>query len=190
MSKAKCSSTLHPATRASSAVIAQGLARLKRFETLLEALPGGYVFDGEIVALEEDGRPRFYDLVFGRRPPCFIPFDLLFSENEDVRPLPLKERKGLLAKAVRRYRLQNSEPALGEGIAAFQRQAACHARQIEVSSPNSPTGASSAACSDPSRNSRPPSIASSRKPTPIPNPSYGRHAQTASSTLSNEGRKS
>jgi bifunctional non-homologous end joining protein LigD len=40
--------------------------QLKRFEPLLEALPAGYVFDGEIVALGEDGRPRFYDLMFGR----------------------------------------------------------------------------------------------------------------------------
>jgi hypothetical protein len=30
---------------------------LKRFETLLDALPPGYIFDGEIVTLAEDGRP-------------------------------------------------------------------------------------------------------------------------------------
>jgi hypothetical protein len=31
----------------------------KRFEPLLDALPSGFVFDGEIVALDGDGRPRF-----------------------------------------------------------------------------------------------------------------------------------
>jgi hypothetical protein len=31
--------------------------RLRRFEPLLNALPAGYVFDGEIVALDGDGRP-------------------------------------------------------------------------------------------------------------------------------------
>jgi hypothetical protein len=67
--------------------------RLRRFEPLLETLPAGYVFDGEIVALGEDGRPRFYDLMFGRREPVYVAFDLLFSEGEDVRALPLKERK-------------------------------------------------------------------------------------------------
>jgi ATP-dependent DNA ligase len=40
---------------------------------------------------------------------------VLFADTEDVRPLPLKERKALLAKVVRRYRLQNSKPVLGEG---------------------------------------------------------------------------
>ena len=38
--------------------------RLKRFQALLDALPPGYVFDGEIVALDRDGRPRFNDLLF------------------------------------------------------------------------------------------------------------------------------
>jgi ATP-dependent DNA ligase len=43
--------------------------RLRRFERLLDALPPGFVFDGEIVALDGDGRPRFNDLMFGRREP-------------------------------------------------------------------------------------------------------------------------
>ncbi len=34
---------------------------LRRFETLLDALPPGYIFDGEIVALDGDGRPVFND---------------------------------------------------------------------------------------------------------------------------------
>jgi hypothetical protein len=46
--------------------------RLGRFERLLEGLPPGYVFDGEIVALDEDGRPRFNDLLFGRREPVYV----------------------------------------------------------------------------------------------------------------------
>ncbi len=44
--------------------------RLRRFEPLLDALPPGFVFDGEIVALDEDGRPRFNDLLFARRTCC------------------------------------------------------------------------------------------------------------------------
>jgi ATP-dependent DNA ligase len=38
----------------------------------------------------------FKDLMFGRREPVFVPFDVLFVDGKDVRP-PLKERKGLLA---------------------------------------------------------------------------------------------
>jgi ATP-dependent DNA ligase len=49
-----------------------------------------------------------------------VAFDVLFVEGDDVRALPLKERKALLEKVVRRYRLQKSDPVLAEGIAAFK----------------------------------------------------------------------
>ncbi len=94
--------------------------RLKRFERLLDTLPTGFVFDGEIVALAEDGRPIFDDLMFGKRDPAYVAFDVLFVDGEDVRDAPLKERKALLEKVVRRYGLQKSEPVLGDGKAAFQ----------------------------------------------------------------------
>jgi hypothetical protein len=37
-----------------------------------------------------------------------------------VRAAPLKERKALLEKVVRRYGLQKSEPVLGDGRVAFR----------------------------------------------------------------------
>ena len=92
---------------------------LRRFEGLLDALPPGYVLDGEIVALDGDGRPRFNDLLFGRREPAYVAFDVLFVDGGDVQALPLKEREALLEKVVRRYRLQKSEPVLGDGRAAI-----------------------------------------------------------------------
>ena len=94
--------------------------RLRRFEPLLDALPPGHVFDGEIVALDGDGRPRFNDLLFGTREPAYVAFDVLVVDSEDVRVLALKERKALLEKVVRRYGLQRSEPVLGDGRAAFR----------------------------------------------------------------------
>src|SRR5205085_5922081 len=60
--------------------------------------------------------------------------------------------------------------------------------QSRASSPNSPDGVSSAAYSGRSTTSRPPSIASSPRPT-IRNPSSGPQSQPASSPLSNEGSK-
>jgi bifunctional non-homologous end joining protein LigD len=93
---------------------------LKRFASLLEILPSGYVFDGEIVALGDDGRPVFNDLLFGRREPVFVPFDVLVADGDDVTALPLKDRKALLTKLVRRYRLQKLDWAIGQGKAAFQ----------------------------------------------------------------------
>ena len=94
--------------------------RLRRFEGLLDALPPGHVFDGEIVALDVDGRPVFNDLMFGRQEPVYVAFDVLVVDGGEMRALPLKERKALLEKVVRRYGLQRSEPVLGDGRAAFR----------------------------------------------------------------------
>jgi bifunctional non-homologous end joining protein LigD len=94
--------------------------RLKRFESLLDTLPTRFVFDGEIVALDDGGRPVFNDLMFGRRAPVYVAFDVLVADGEDVRAAPLKERRVILAKIVRRYGLQRSEPVLGEGRSAFK----------------------------------------------------------------------
>ena len=51
------------------------------------------VLDGEIVCLDGDGKPQFRDLLFRRGEPCFYAFDLLWCEGEDLRHLPLIERK-------------------------------------------------------------------------------------------------
>jgi bifunctional non-homologous end joining protein LigD len=72
------------------------------------------------VALDEDRRSKFNDLMFGRREPVYVAFDVLFVDGEDVRALPLKDRKALPEKMVRRHRLQRSEPVLGEGKTAFK----------------------------------------------------------------------
>jgi len=100
-------------------ILSKNKNRMKRFEGILENLARGFVFDGEIVALDERGRPVFNDLLFGRRDPTYIPFDVLVVEGEDVRGLPLKERKALLDKIVRRYGLEKTEPFLGEGRPLF-----------------------------------------------------------------------
>src|SRR6266700_632749 len=101
-------------------VLSKNGNRMKRFERLLEGLPAGFVFDGEIVALDEDGRPIFNDLLFGRREPVYVAFDVLVVDGRDVRALPLKERRALLDKIVRRHRMQRSDPVLGDGKAAFR----------------------------------------------------------------------
>jgi bifunctional non-homologous end joining protein LigD len=50
------------------------------------------VLDGEIVYLGEDGRLQFYDLM-GRQPQYFYAFDLIWNDRQDLRRLPLLERK-------------------------------------------------------------------------------------------------
>jgi bifunctional non-homologous end joining protein LigD len=82
-------------------------ARYPEVATAVGALAGGDVaLDGEIVALDADGRPRF-DVLAERmhraRPPadaqrrpltCYV-FDCLAREGRDVRGLPLVARKAL-----------------------------------------------------------------------------------------------
>jgi ATP-dependent DNA ligase len=66
-------------------MLSKNVNPLRRYQHLLDALPAGHVFDGEIMALDEDGRPRFNDLLFGRREPVFVAFDVLFADGEDRR---------------------------------------------------------------------------------------------------------
>ncbi len=81
----------------------------------VEALPyEGLVLDGEVVVLEDDGRPSFDRLQKRGRltgtpeirraavehPATFFAFDLLAFEGFDLRSLPLAERKALLRRAL------------------------------------------------------------------------------------------
>ena len=60
------------------------------------------VLDGEIACVDDMGRSVFNDLLFRRRECVFFAFDLLFVNGEDLRTLPLIERKGRLKKLLRR----------------------------------------------------------------------------------------
>src|SRR3954454_15635047 len=55
---------------------------------------------GEIVYLDADGRPQFYDLLRRRDPVYYYAFDLLELDGDDLRSLPLIERKSKLRSIV------------------------------------------------------------------------------------------
>jgi bifunctional non-homologous end joining protein LigD len=93
---------------------------LTRFTPLLDTLPAGYIFDGEVCALDENGRPIFNDLLFRRCEPVYVAFDVLVCEGEDVRGEPLKERRAILDKVARRYGMQKSELFFGCGRSLFK----------------------------------------------------------------------
>jgi bifunctional non-homologous end joining protein LigD len=93
---------------------------MKRFYSLLETLPQGYVFDGEIVCLDEAGKPIFNDLLFRRREPVYVAFDVLNVEGADVRGMPLKDRRAILDRVVMRYRMQKAEIFFGCGTSLFR----------------------------------------------------------------------
>jgi DNA ligase D-like protein (predicted ligase) len=75
----------------------------KRFPQIADALgdlPADTVIDGEVVALDESGRPDFHGLqhftAAASRIRYFV-FDLLVFEGRDLTNLPLTERRKLLA---------------------------------------------------------------------------------------------
>ena len=51
------------------------------------------ILDGEVIAADETGRPRFYDLLRRPRRATYVAFDLLWLNGADLRPLPLRERR-------------------------------------------------------------------------------------------------
>jgi DNA ligase D-like protein (predicted ligase) len=78
----------------------------KRFDYIaaaLESLPDETAIDGELVALDEEGRPSFNLLQnFRSAAPHIIyyAFDILFHRGENIMQLPLSNRRVILAKAV------------------------------------------------------------------------------------------
>jgi len=71
---------------------------MRCFETLAAEVAAALavddaVIDGEIVALDETGRPMFYDLLRGRRAPAYAAFDIVWLNGADLRPMPLHERR-------------------------------------------------------------------------------------------------
>jgi bifunctional non-homologous end joining protein LigD len=60
------------------------------------------VLDGEIACIDEEGRPIFTDLLFRKSTCIFVAFDLLYLNGNDLRSLPLIERKRELRKLLRR----------------------------------------------------------------------------------------
>jgi bifunctional non-homologous end joining protein LigD len=96
--------------------------RMARFEDVLDRLPKGHVFDGELVVLDDAGRPQFDALLFGRSRPTYVAFDLLIAHGVDLRPLPLRERKAMLAAIGKRAEgwIALTKGVIGEGRALYR----------------------------------------------------------------------
>jgi bifunctional non-homologous end joining protein LigD len=92
--------------------------------------------DGEVVALDEQGRPSFSLMQqrtglrsYGRRVApkagisiLYYVFDVLYLDGEDLRRLPLEERKARLAKLLRKKDglVRISDHFLGQGLDLFE----------------------------------------------------------------------
>lgn len=80
------------------------------------------VLDGEIVALDDQGTPRFQLLQQSAREVVFL-FDILWRNGKDLRRLPYEERRKILAQVLRRppAGVRISEQFDGSGAEALAR---------------------------------------------------------------------
>ncbi|MDB5259045.1 MAG: ATP-dependent ligase LigD phosphoesterase module / ATP-dependent ligase LigD polymerase [Candidatus Taylorbacteria bacterium] len=60
------------------------------------------ILDGEACSLNAEGRPIFKDLIKLKEPIAYVAFDLMWIDGKDLRDLPLRERKKLLRRVVRK----------------------------------------------------------------------------------------
>ena len=112
---------------------------VQALERLRKGLPGPLLIDAEIVALDEKGRPAGFQRLQGRihlkgsrdveqidkaQPVALIAFDLLRDGDDDIRGLPLTERRARLEARIGRHlsdELRISEQAAGDGRALHER---------------------------------------------------------------------
>jgi bifunctional non-homologous end joining protein LigD len=74
------------------------------------------------VVVDEAGRPRFNALMFGRRAPVYVAFDVLYAHGENLRAMPLRARNEVLKKLLRRrHDLVVMEGIAGEGSRLFHK---------------------------------------------------------------------
>jgi len=102
----------------------------------LSALADGFterplVIDGEIVVLDDDGRPSFGELQerldrfgrakAGRRPVTFVAFDVLYGNGRDLREEPLERRKAVLEGVLTgRGPVMYSKHVIGDGKSLYE----------------------------------------------------------------------
>ena len=93
---------------------------MHRFEALLAQLPADCVLDGEIVALDDEGRPRFYDHMSAR--PTWPLTSLLPTARTCARSRSENERQcwpGLLGTHVAGSRSRMAWPARDGGCSSL-----------------------------------------------------------------------
>jgi hypothetical protein len=107
---------------------------------------GPRVLDGELLVLDDAGRSLFNELLFGRRRPTYVAFDLLIAGGIDLRPLPLRHRKAVLARVGERAEgwIARTNRVVGEGRALYQAVVDADLEGIVASILSTPSAASRA----------------------------------------------
>jgi bifunctional non-homologous end joining protein LigD len=117
-------------TRQSCTLYSKRGNRMTRFQALADQVRvelgrREVILDGEIVALDEEGRISFWELMRGRGTLAYSAFDVLWLNGRDLRQLPLTQRKKRLERLIpAAVGTLNRMPCFeGEGLGLFQ--AAC-----------------------------------------------------------------
>ena len=107
--------------------ISRNLNRFKSFESLKKSLDKfpvqNAILDGEIVCLDSHGVSQFNALFSRRGEPVFYAFDLLWLDGQDLRGLPLIERKQSLRELIKKShcdRVIYAQHIETQGLAFFE----------------------------------------------------------------------
>lgn len=93
----------------------------------LEKIKGDVILDGEIVVLDKKGKSHFQLMQNYQRSDkgtlCYYVFDILYHDGEDLRQLPLIERKEILKSLLEKLnapQIRFSDHIIGKGEAFFK----------------------------------------------------------------------
>lgn len=80
------------------------------------------ILDGEVIAFDLEGRINFWELMRGRGSLAYVAFDLLWYNGQDLRGLPLTERKKRLRRLIPEPtgRLSTAYTVPGRGCELFE----------------------------------------------------------------------
>jgi ATP-dependent DNA ligase len=93
------------------------------------------------MTLDREGRPRFDRLMFNRRAPVYVVFDVLCACGQDVRDLPLRKRKAILNRiAADRCNLIVTNGVVGKGSRLFQKVCELDLEGIVANRMSDPSG--------------------------------------------------
>jgi bifunctional non-homologous end joining protein LigD len=92
-------------TRKSCSICSKRGNRFSRFEELRRQICAELprrelILDGEVVAIDGEGRVSFWDLMRGEGALAYAVFDLLWIDGRDLRDLPLIQRKKRLRRLI------------------------------------------------------------------------------------------
>jgi bifunctional non-homologous end joining protein LigD len=94
---------------------------LSRFDALADQVGrlldvGEAIIDGEVIVVDETGRPQFYELLRVPRSASYVAFDILWLNGTDLRSLPLSARRRRLQGI-----LPKGSPIVSEALSVARR---------------------------------------------------------------------